>query len=426
MSTDLDDKIRTIVRRLDELTPIAPEFETLRTVGPSNERPRHLLVPALVAAAAVLLIALVVVVRHPDTSSGASLTPRSVATALPDGWVALGAGEGSVDAVPQAGPGAYVYATRSAPFGAVVAFMPFSNSMIDISQPSTERTRANGLRTVVGSAFLGSARSVDVEVSAGSWVNFVATGLTDEELFQLVEFVVVDGDVAQLAGPLPSGLVLVSRTFGLFDPLLSSPDSATAGWPAGMTMSLYGPTGGEADTYVSIRPASIDTLITLALTRQLRDRGDGMIEATAKDDDGTYVFTERDGYAVWARSTSLTHDGLASLVRSLTPASDDEWSSLLATGVIDRSDDTSASPDTTGVDAPAVSEAPMPEDAERSVVDLDYSALVDGTMSAALPDGQTVVVHLEPMGPTLRVWTTRQPSAASHSTSTATAATAAS
>ena len=405
MSVELDDRIRTLVRRLDEMAPMAPEFETLQTRPPKTDRSRRMLIPALVGAVAVLAVALVHVAGRPNPpSSGAELVPHSIARHLPAGWTVLGAGEKTAPSTPTGMPTGVAYATPDAPFGPVAAFFDQMGSLLDTNEPTVERTRSNGLRTVIGSAFQGNARWVDVEMSPGSWVGFAAAELNDDELFQLAEQVIVDGNTSRFEGPLPRGLTVASSKFQLFGSFITyGADAPPPSWPTGLTMTTYGPPTGPADTSVSIFPASPDTRVALGLTHELTGLvPDGTISAESADDPASYVYSRRDGYEVWARSTSLNPEALSKLVLSLSPASDTEWVNLVSTKPLIGSDG-AESPDTTAVDYPTVTEPELPDGDPRSTVSLDYTPIDNGTMTASLPGDHPVSVQFEPIGRSLRI-----------------------
>ncbi len=403
MSVELDDRIRAMVRRLDEMAPMAPEFEALHPPAPSH-RSRRVLIPVLIGAVALLAVALVQVGGRPRTSSsGAQLVPHSVADDLPDGWTVRAAGENTAPAGPVGMPFAVAYATADAPFGPVVALFAQMSSMLDTGLPTVERTRPGGLRTVIGATFGGHARWVDVEVSPGSWVGFAAAQLTDDELFQLAEQLVVDDSTGHFEGTLPRGLTLASSTFQFFGSYIGyGPDAAPASWPGGLTMTTYGPSDRPADTSISIFPANADTRVTLGLSRDLTDLGNETIAAETADDPAAYVYAERDGYGVWARSTSLDPEPLSRLVLSLRPASDAEWASLVSSAPL-AAPDGSVSVETTAAEAPTDTEAERPDGAERSTVNLDYTPIENGTMTSSLPGGHPVTVQLDAIGRQLRV-----------------------
>ena len=404
MSVELDDRIRTLVRQLDEMAPMAPEFETLLAQRPEPARSRRLLIPVLVGAVALLAVALVQVAGRPNPpSSGAQLVPHSVARDLPADWTVLRAGENTAPSTPIGLPTGVAYATPEAPFGPVVAFFNEMGSLLDTNQPTVERTRPNGLRIVIGSAFQGHARWVDVETSPGSWVGFAASRLTDDELFQLAEQLIVDGTASRFDGTLSHGLTVASNSFQFFGSFVAyGADVPPSTWPTGLAMTTYGPTNGPADTSVSIFPASPDTRVMLGLTRDLTDLGNGTISATTTDDPATYIYAQRDGYEVWARSASLDPGALSRLVLSLSPASEAEWASIVSTAAPVGTDG-AESPETTAVEYPADTEPEQIDSDTRSTVDLDYTPLDNGTMTATLPGDHAVSVHFEPIGRSLRV-----------------------
>lgn len=406
MSVELDDRIRTLVRRLDELAPMAPELETLQTYRSGIDRSRRLLLPVLLGAAALLIVALVQVAGRPNPPSSASqLVPQSIARDLPDGWAALSARENTTQSAPTGMPRGMAYATADAPFGPIVAFLDQMGSPLDTSLPTVERTRPNGLRTVIGSAFQGNARWVDVEMSPGSWVGFAAAGLTDDELFRLAEQVVVDGTAGRFEGALPHELAVASSTFQFFESfIIYGADTSPTSWPTGMTMTTYGPLNAAADTSISIVPLDANTRIMLGLTRTVTDLGNGTISATTPGDPGAFIYSQRDGHEIWAQSSSLDPLALSRLVLSLSPATESDWTSLISTATPSQTGGAQP-PETTAavVEYPTDTGPQVPSDATRSTFDLEYTRLENGTMSAVLPGDRHVSVQFEAIGRALRV-----------------------
>ena len=406
MSVELDDRIRTLVRRLDEMAPMAPELETLQTYRSDTNRSRRLFLPVLVGAAALLVVALVQVTGRPNPpSSGAQLVPHSIARDLPDGWAVFSAGENTTQSAPTGMPRSIAYATADAPFGPIVAFFDQMGSPLDTNLPTVERTRPNGLRTVIGSAFQGNARWVDVEMSPGAWVGFAAAGLTDDELFRLAEQVVVDGTASRFDGTLPHGLAVASSTFQFFESFIAyGADASPTIWPTGMVMTTYGPLTASVDTSISIIPLDADTRIMLGLTRTLTDLGNGTISATTPDDPAAFIYSQRDGYEIWARSSSLDPQALSRLVLSLSPATESEWASLTSTATPSQTGGAQP-PVTTAavVEYPTETGPQLPTNATPLTVDLDYTRLDNGTMSAVLPGDRSVSVQFEPIGRSLGI-----------------------
>ena len=419
MTTELDDRIRSFVRRIDDLTPVAPDFDELldRGTGISvvadHARQRRRLVPLVVGALALTIVVLIVVTRRPEAAPAVQLTRHSIADELPVGWAALGADDARLRiGQPSDSSGDIaVYATADLPLGAAVAIVPTIFSMLDADQPVSRYSLADGRDVVIG-ASINVGRWAEVEVDNGRWIGLLAQGVDDETLVQLARQVVVDEAGARFAGPLPGSLRLEDPAFALFDisPIAFGPEIDPASWrPKSLSMSTYGPAGGPVDTFISIFPVTDDdTLVRLALTRELTRHPDGGFVVRTGDDPRTSLYRERDGFAIWASSYSLDADALSPMVDSLRPVSDTEWATLASRGT--RARDAPA-PEATEGPAPTVQEAPpepTPDDpgGTASEVTITYRVTGDGPNTSAvalLPGQDTLELDLRQTGRMLSV-----------------------
>ncbi len=417
MTTELDDRIRSFVRRIDDLAPVAPDFEELLGRGfrtgatAEHARPRRLVLPLVAGAIALTIALLIVVTRRPEAVPAVQLTRHSIVDELPAGWAALGADDARrpIDQPPDSGDVA-VYATAALPLGAVVAIIPRDFSMLDADQPVSRYSLADG-RDVVTGASIGVGRWAEVELADGRWIGLLARGIDDDALVQLAGQVVVDDTGARFAGPLPESLRLEDPAYILFgvSPIVFGPEVDPASWrPAGLSMSTYGPGDGPVDTYISIFPVTDDTLVRLALTHEVSRHPDGGFVARMRGDLVTSLYRERDGFAIWATSYSLDADALSPMVDSLRPVADAEWAALASQGT--RSRDTPA-PEATEGPVPTAAEVtpePTPDDpgGTASEVTITYRVTRDGPATSAvasLPDQDALELDLRQTGRILSV-----------------------
>ncbi|MCU1366795.1 MAG: hypothetical protein JWN39_2434, partial [Ilumatobacteraceae bacterium] len=257
MNDVLDDRMRALMARVEELTSPAPEFESLRSrsIVTRAHRPS---VRALVAVAATLVLVIagliVIQARRDDVSltSQRRLTTHSVATVLPAGWEAKGA----VDGKPDVGAGSLdelqVFATAAAPGGPVVGLLPTWAGTGADSATQTNVVLADGRRAALGSTHAAAARSLDVEAAPGHWVGLIARGVSDTDLLAIGTMVVVDAaGSSSFTGALPAGLIATGSTtiFGGIDQVSLATDANQI--PLGTALTGYGPVGGALDVSIA-------------------------------------------------------------------------------------------------------------------------------------------------------------------------------
>ena len=200
MTTNLDDRVRVLMARLGDATPMAPTFESLTArpvpvVAAPTSRPRW--APLAAAAAVVaLIVGAIAIYQSRDTSPATLGTPttRQVATDLPDGWSlvrAVGPGTQTADGMPPT-MDMMLYATDRAPLGPVIGLTAgqygfsgreFSNTM--------STTLADGRRVSL-SDVQGDSRWADVEVTPGTWVGLESRGVEEASLLTLAATITLD------------------------------------------------------------------------------------------------------------------------------------------------------------------------------------------------------------------------------------------
>lgn len=337
MTTNLDDRIRVLMSRLDDATPLAPTFESLDswvTVQRAEpERGRRWAPIVAVAAACALLGGLVVAheTRKTTPQSLSTSSTKQVATDLPTGWTVEGAvGPGSWN---ESGlrPVVTVYATDQAPFGPFVALFSPQLGPGGPSQGSRSVTLADGRRAAV--AFdEGGGGTADVEASPGKWIKIRSRGLDEAALLRLAATAVVDASgLPSLPSAAAADAGFTSTATGTgWVPTDFGTQSDVTLIPEGETVSHYrGPDSVGVVTIYAYVPTAYDrVMIALA---------DGPTVATDGLIDFTYhlpptlagVYTERDGLAFYAEGPSTATAEMHRLVKSLQPVSDGEWDRLL-------------------------------------------------------------------------------------------------
>jgi hypothetical protein len=408
MTVELDERIRHLLVRIDEMAPEPPLLDgpLVRLVGerPVGSNVRRLLVPVVAAAMVITGVALVAI-RRPEPTASQRVTLQSVSVGLPDGWAVIGGAMSTRDpSRPTDRADGVVYATSALPAGPVVVISPSEPSRVDPSLPSSTSTLPDGRRVAVGTS-VGANLAADVEIGDGRWVVVEAVGIDEATLLELAGRLVVDDIGARFEGALPDGLSLVSSTFSLFadQPLGYGPSIPTSAWPDGLSITTYGLPEEMPTTWISIFPASVDRDVALAITRHPTPLTDDTFAATEEGRDGVYRIV--DGLAVWATSDMLDAAALVALIDGLRPVDDDEWAALAAGGT--RVDDGGASgPDTTVGEAPVTTQAPPGggDEFPASVsVRYDLAPSADGRVATAtLPDGTEVRVAMQSTGRLLR------------------------
>ena len=338
MTTNLDDRIRVLMSRLDDATPLAPTFESLDswvTVQKSEpERGRRWAPIMAVAAACALLGGLVAVneLRKTIPQSLSTSSTKQVATDLPTGWSvesAVGPGSSTERGLE---PMVTTYATDQAPLGPILALFSAQLGPGGPSQGSRSVTLPDGRRAAVALDKWGG-RTADIETSSGKWIKMRSRGFDEAALLRLAATVVVD------ASGLPS---LPSTTAA--DAGLASTATGT-GWvptdfgtqldvtsiPDGETVTHYRApdSAGTVTIYAYVPTAYNRAMIALAGGPTVA--ADGLIDfAYHLPPTLAGVYTERNGLAFYAEGPSTATAEMHHLVKSLHPVSDGEWGRLVA------------------------------------------------------------------------------------------------
>ena len=340
MTTIQDDRLRALMARLEEMTPPAPEFESLCDGSIDVRRPGVRTVVAIAAALAVIIAGLVVIGSRRNDSKPADhrpLTTHSVATDLPDGWEVKGAGDGSGAGSPGFGE-AQLFATAESPAGPVVALLNADGGGF-VDEPTQRNvTLADGRRAAIGTSHFADGRSLDVEAMSGTWVDVLARGLSDDDLLAIGTMIRVDAaGHSSVEGALPAGLAPVGT-----GPLLGGAitldhrSSDPSDWPQGTTVTGYGPVGAPADTSIASFPTrEVDSAILGAVGQvtAVVDVGGTKSGRTFAIDFGDHadlgIYRAIDGLGFLARSATLDSAQLLSVIDSLDAIDDLEWAALV-------------------------------------------------------------------------------------------------
>lgn len=407
MTAGLDERIRHLVARIEEMAPEPPMLDSprVRPIGgrSASSGARRMIVP-LVAAAMVMTVVALTMLGRSDSTASPQLTLQSVSVGLPEGWTAIGGAASSRDpSSPVLRGDGVAYATSALPAGPVVVISPSDVSRLDAAQPSTTSTLPDGRRVVIGTS-VASNLAADIEIGDGRWVGVEAVGIEADTLLDLAGRLVLDTDGVRFDGVLPDGLELKSTTFGLTadPPLAFGPYITPSAWPSGLSITTYGPAGGAPSTWISIFPSSVESDVNLAITRRPTPLSDGTFAAAEEGRSGVYRLV--DGLAVWATSDTLDTDALVELVDGLRPVSGDDWAELVAGGT--RVDAGVSGPDTTIVEGPITT--PLPPDPGTGTpsdvsVTYDLTETADARVATAtMPDGSEVRVTMRSIGRLLR------------------------
>ena len=413
MNNVLDDRLRALMARVEEMTPPSPEFESLRT-RTSVTRTTHLpWARTLIAVAAtiVLITGLVVIqARRGDVSptSQRRLTTHAVATVLPDGWEAKGALEGGdLGPDPSKVNPLQVFATTAAPAGPVVGLLySGANTMADAA---TQRNvmLADGRRAAIGESLLGNGRSLDIEASPGTWIGLLANNVSDADLLAIGSRVRVapDGN-GSIIGPLPDDLVPVGSSDLLGG--VQTSDFTADRLPSGATMTGYGPIGEAFDTtIIAFTPTLLDRALLgiVGEITAMRSVGAPLSPIDAINFGpraGVGAYLERDGVAFIARSATRDASQLAGMLDSLQPADNQTWSDLIAQRTVAATTSTGMATADTQAPPPATLVPGTPTPTPVSV-DYTITPTADGYQAVAeIPAGQTVM-HIRFIGRTTLV-----------------------
>jgi len=411
MTTNLDDRVRVLMARLGDATPIAPEFESLTSrpmvVVAAPVRPTRRWAPLVAAAAAVALVVGAIAiyrVRENDTTSAITPSTKQVATDLPDGWSlvkAVGPGTQTFEGMP---PGRMnIYATEAAPLGPVVGIStePMrGGERVD----ATTVTLPDGRRAIL-SDYAAGLRWADVEVTSGTWVSMQARGLDDPTILTLASSITLTGDQMPAFATAAAGLSLVGASEYYLQPFWTNPDSAPASLPQATTVTRYAPTTGSDSIDVTTFVPTALTRAALGLWADVSATEGGVIGQVPRQDGSTGFYAERDGFAFYATGPTAMIDEIRALVASLAPVSDAEWQRLVGDGSPQTTETiataNSAVPETTSVDTTA---APPPSAAttvDISAVAAPTATPGEFTVVLTAPDGSTTTFTVRYLGRTI-------------------------
>lgn len=413
MTTTLDDRVRVLMARLGDATPIAPEFESLTShpmaVVAAPTSPARSWAPLVAAAAAVALVVGAIAlypVRENDTTSAITPSTKQVATDLPDGWSLVKAiGPGTrVEDIPFGRTN--LYATAAAPLGPVVGLSADSLGGERVDAATT--TLPDGRRVVLSGEPTG-VRYADVEVTAGNWTTMRARGLDDATILQLGASISAEGDQLPTFATdavASASLTLVGASDFGQQPFWVGADSDAASAPEGTTVTRYAPAGGsEAIDVTTFVPTALSRA-ALGLWTDASATEGGVIGHLPRQDGLPGYYAERDGFAFFATGPATMIDEIKALVASMAPVSDAQWQRLVGDGSLQPTDSTpvnEAVPETTSVDTTA---APQPSGS--STVDITAVAAptsTPGEYSVVLtaPDGTTTTFTVRYLGRTITV-----------------------
>ena len=402
MTTIQDDRLRALMARLEEMTPPAPEFESLRGGSFEVRRPGVRTVIAIAAAMAIIIAGLVLIGTRRNDSSPADhrpLTTHSVATELPDGWEIKFARDGTGNRSDGLGE-AQLFATDQAPAGPVVALLQTGEGSYGDDDSQSNVTLSDGRRAAIGSTYFTGARLLDVEAAPGQWVGVIARGISDDELLTIGAMVRIDGaGSSSFVGALPEGVVSVGTTalvgsvvtndYGYSDPNAR---------PIGSTFTLYGPAAGSTGAVISSFPARpVDNAVLGVVgqvTRVTTIGGEANGSTFAVDfgtgnDAGVYRIV--DGLGFLARSSTLDAAQLLSMIDSLEAVDDTRWSGLVA-----QREDSEATPVETSAVESTLAPPPTYDTSqdEPTPVRIDYRVTTseDGYVSMVdIPHGEVSI-----------------------------------
>lgn len=337
MTTNLDDRIRVLMSRLDDATPFAPTFESLDswvTLQSSEPKRGRRWAPIMAVAAACALLGGLVAVHELRKTTPQSLSTSStkqVATDLPTGWTVEGA----------VGPGSWterglqpmvtVYATDRAPLGPIVALFSPQLGPGGPSQGSRSVTLADGRRAAVV-LDEGGGGTADVEASPGNWIKMRSRGFDEAALLRLAATAVVDASgLPSLPSATAADAGLTSTATGTgWVPTDFATQSDVTLIPEGETVTHYrGPDSASTVTIYAYVPTAYDRAM-IALAEAPTVAADGLIDFTYHlPPTLAGVYTERDGLAFYAEGPNTATAEMHRLVKSQHPVSDGDWDRLL-------------------------------------------------------------------------------------------------
>ncbi|MCU1397626.1 MAG: hypothetical protein JWN62_735 [Acidimicrobiales bacterium] len=409
MNDVLDDRLRALMVRVEEMAPPAPEFDSLRSrsVFVSGTRRSTTRMLVAVAATLVLVIAGLIVIqsRHDDVSltSQRRLTIHSVATVLPDGWEAKGAVDGKPDRYSGGVDELTLYANALAPLGPVLGLLSSWAGTHADSTTQTNVVLGDGRRAALGTTHEAGARSLDVEAAPNQWVGVIARGISDVDLLAIGTQVQVDASgSASLSGVVPLGLVAAGTTTD-YSVVQIGLDTDVTQIRLGVSVTGYGPVGSDsAVTVTAFAPtpadrAQLGLVGDVASMSAIGAPGATTYAVDFGDHAGVGVYRERDGVAFLARSSSRDVSQLADLLDSLEPVDDATWGRLVAL----RADNANSSTqDTTVVTTAPPPATVAPGATTPTPVEVDYAitSVDDGYDAVAEIPAGTVTMHLRLIG----------------------------
>jgi hypothetical protein len=339
MTTIQDDRLRALMACLEEMTPPAPEFESLGSGSSQRNRPGGRTIIAIAAALVIIITGLVWIGSRRDDSSPADqrpLTTHAVATQLPAGWEVKGATEGSGAGSPGFGD-AQLFATADSPAGPVLALLNVGDGSFVDEPTQSNVTLADGRRAAIGSSHFADGRSLDVEADSGRWVDVLARGISDDDLMAIGTMVRVDAaGYSSLEGPLPDGLLSVGTSPLLGGVITLDYSSDSSDWAQAATITGYGPVGASADASIASFPTRQVDKATLGAIGQVTT----VVDVGGKSKGQTYavdfgdhagvgIYRSINGLGFLARSATLDTSQLLSMIDSLEAVDDDAWAALV-------------------------------------------------------------------------------------------------
>jgi hypothetical protein len=345
----VDDMLRAAALRLhDELARSAVPDTLRRHSRRSN---RWILAIVLVVVVVLGLIG-IGTYRNDESLGNDPGRLRWLVRDLPEGWRAVEAADSRPlpGSMPLSMTNLYADATSSGPVIAVIG--------ADVNAPSTGPSAVQGLhnyeeltiegrRTVLADTDTGKEMFVEVD---DRWISLRTRGLGNDEVRRLAGGIVVhaDGTAAVTDDRLPADMTLVAR----------------AGEPLGSELSVGFGFRGAYSVYRAadpsmqlilivdrVHPADFAWLrLSMPLTSVDVDGSPGWIAtrdaglSTTAVESRT-IYWERDGLAFTLNVIGVDEAGALTAARSVTPASEAEWSSL--------GGGSEANPATSGTEAPA-------------------------------------------------------------------------
>ncbi|HWM21801.1 MAG TPA: hypothetical protein VNO51_19065 [Ilumatobacteraceae bacterium] len=373
------------------------------------------------ATTAALIVGLVAIVGSRDESPATDRErdPRWIVTELPDGWGALSAAGPDSPIEPSATGLRFVdtrvYATSEEPAGPIVAisWQPETDSINQITPgagfaASNYRESVLDGRRIVFADGPSGQRFLYVEVG-DQWALVQARGLEDAQLETIAS--ALDVDAANRLVFDPGAIRVVGMTYQG-----NAPIGAIAPAP-GSTMSAYG--AQSSTSYDPLGRMSLQvTNAPSAVSAWLRLESD---EMTPIDIDGVSgfefgfavqgttsrtIYWQRDGLDFAINGENVDRAALLAGAASVRPATEEEWSRLLAGTAISQVPEGTAVPSADDDEPPAdtVALAPVvtPVDVAMTV-DVVEKSSTETTFSGTLPEGTPWSVDVVAVADNLRI-----------------------